>query len=244
MTASATLAGIPEGDYINRRTALYLFYDANDTLLYVGVCFDTEVRWSYHAREKQWWSEVARKEVTWFDNRLGALAAELQIIQSLAPKYNITGIPTSPPEPRDIPTGPGSAYQRVADELRGQILSGDLPPGACFPSERDLRQTFNLARDTVRLAVAALHTEGLIVVRHGHTTRVRPIVEKQTITLEPGQRVETRMPTPKERREHDVRIGVPVFVVIDPDGSGDIYAGDRTDILGPPPTGESAESDR
>lgn len=134
---------------------------------------------------------------------------------------------------------PITGYEALADYYRNRIESGDIPPGSRFPSERDLQQEHGLARDTVRLAFAVLRFEGLIVVRHGHATRVREIHEKQMITLEPGQRVSIRMPTPRERRERDIPEGVPVFVIVDEHGAGDLLPGDRVDIISPPATGPS-----
>ena len=130
---------------------------------------------------------------------------------------------------------PGRPIRRSADLaalLRQQIATGERGPGARMPSERDLQQTYGLARDTVRAAVAALAAEGLIVVRQGYPSRVRVVADKQRIVLEPGQRVETRMPTPDEREEFQIDTGIPVMLVIDADGFSELYPGDRFTIAG------------
>jgi GntR family transcriptional repressor for pyruvate dehydrogenase complex len=55
----------------------------------------------------------------------------------------------------------------LSDELRGKILSGELPPGAMLPSERDLCEQTGLSRGSVRLALGKLEAEGMIVRRPG-----------------------------------------------------------------------------
>lgn len=82
------------------RTALYRLYGADDTLLYVGVANDPEVRWRQHEREKHWWSLVARSSVAWFERRLEALDAEAEAIRSEKPKHNSTHSTIAAPERR------------------------------------------------------------------------------------------------------------------------------------------------
>lgn len=55
------------------------------------------------------------------------------------------------------------AYEQVADQLREAILSGALPPGSELPSERELTDSFGVARTTVREALRALQAQGLAV---------------------------------------------------------------------------------
>jgi hypothetical protein len=71
------------------RTALYRLFDADDTLLYVGITVDPETRWWNHAKEKSWWPEVANRTVEWFDNRAAAEAAEFTAIVTEDPRYNV-----------------------------------------------------------------------------------------------------------------------------------------------------------
>jgi GntR family transcriptional regulator len=63
-------------------------------------------------------------------------------------------------------------YQEIADRLRDQIDSGALQPGERLPSEPDLVQTFDASRNTVRLAIALLTNQGLVVTRQGLGTFV------------------------------------------------------------------------
>jgi DNA-binding FadR family transcriptional regulator len=55
----------------------------------------------------------------------------------------------------------------LATELRRQILSGTLAPGASLPAERDLVVQTGLSRGSVREALRILEAEGLVSTRPG-----------------------------------------------------------------------------
>ncbi len=57
----------------------------------------------------------------------------------------------------------------LASELRRQILSGVLPPGASLPVERDLIAQSGLSRSSVREALRILEAESLVSTRPGRT---------------------------------------------------------------------------
>ena len=63
-------------------------------------------------------------------------------------------------------------YQQIADRLRAQIASGALEPGERLPSEPDLATEYDASRNTVRLAIALLINQGLVVSRQGLGTFV------------------------------------------------------------------------
>lgn len=79
-------------------------------------------------------------------------------------------------------------YRRIAAELRGQIDSGDLPPGRQLPAELELGDQFNASRHTIRDAVKALISLGLVEVRPGQgtfvTRRIDPLVT--TLSADPA----------------------------------------------------------
>ncbi|GAA3471946.1 hypothetical protein GCM10018965_064990 [Nonomuraea roseola] len=58
-------------------------------------------------------------------------------------------------------------YQEIATDLRGQITSGALAPGAAVPSESELRRRYDASRNTVRQALAVLEREGLVITHPG-----------------------------------------------------------------------------
>jgi GntR family transcriptional repressor for pyruvate dehydrogenase complex len=53
------------------------------------------------------------------------------------------------------------------EELRREITTGNLRPGARLPNERDLAQVFGVSQPTIREAMRALGAIGLVDVRHG-----------------------------------------------------------------------------
>ena len=63
-------------------------------------------------------------------------------------------------------------WRQLADILRAQIESGELPPGRRMPSETTLVQTYQIARGTAAKALDALEREGLVERVQGRGTFV------------------------------------------------------------------------
>jgi len=74
-------------------------------------------------------------------------------------------------------------YQQIADQLRAQIGNGALAPGQRLPSEPDLAAQFDASRNTVRLAIALLTNQGLVVSRQGLGTFVHEPAKPFTALL-------------------------------------------------------------
>lgn len=72
------------------------------------------------------------------------------------------------------PADPRPLYQQLAAQLREQIRSGVLAPGDQMPTESQLERTFGTSRNTVRLALNVLRSEGLLRSQQGRGTFVRP----------------------------------------------------------------------
>jgi DNA-binding FadR family transcriptional regulator len=68
-----------------------------------------------------------------------------------------------------IGTGTPKTYVIVADQLRRQILGGELAEGERLPVEEELTAQFGVARTTLREALRVLESEGLIAIRRGRT---------------------------------------------------------------------------
>jgi len=66
------------------------------------------------------------------------------------------------------------AYARIADALRELLAAGHPPPGELLPSEAALCDEYGVVRNTVRRALAALESEGLIQTLPGRGRVARP----------------------------------------------------------------------
>ena len=65
-------------------------------------------------------------------------------------------------------------YQELADDLRAGILQGEFPDPAQFPTESVLCARYGVSRFTVREALRALQSEGLIQRKRGSGTVIQP----------------------------------------------------------------------
>jgi DNA-binding FadR family transcriptional regulator len=63
-------------------------------------------------------------------------------------------------------------YQEVLERLQERIRSGEIPPGAQLPSERDLMEFYGVGRPAVREALQALERSGIVEIAHGERARV------------------------------------------------------------------------
>ena len=61
-------------------------------------------------------------------------------------------------------------YQELMEQLRLQIVSGEIAPGQKLPSENTLSAQYQVSRQTVRKALAILQNEGYIYAEHGRGT--------------------------------------------------------------------------
>ena len=68
--------------------------------------------------------------------------------------------------------GYGRRYERIAGELRAAILAGKHRPGARIESENELAARYQVSRQTVRKALAALIEQGYLRAEHGRGTFV------------------------------------------------------------------------
>ena len=71
----------------------------------------------------------------------------------------------------------------VFQQLRSRILVGALAPGEQLPNERDLADTFEVNRTSVREAVKRLEFLGLVEVRHGLGTFVKGVSESSSLEV-------------------------------------------------------------
>lgn len=64
-------------------------------------------------------------------------------------------------------------YEQIADEIVRFMREGGMEPGSRLPSEIDLAKQLGVSRPSVREAMIALETAGLIEVRTGDGTYIR-----------------------------------------------------------------------
>jgi GntR family transcriptional regulator len=74
-------------------------------------------------------------------------------------------------------------YHQIADDLRAQIESGDLPPGAQLPTELELREKYDASRNTIRDAIKRLTSLLLVETRPGQGTFVVQTIDPFVTTL-------------------------------------------------------------
>jgi GntR family transcriptional repressor for pyruvate dehydrogenase complex len=83
------------------------------------------------------------------------------------------------------------AHEVVADQLRQQIVSGELTEGQRLPPEEELTAQFGVARTTLREALRVLESQGLIAIKRGRGggplvthPSVEPIAMALAVTLQ------------------------------------------------------------
>lgn len=76
-----------------------------------------------------------------------------------------------------------SLHARIAADLRDEIMTGDLAPGARLPSTTQLKDRFNASNATVQKALQLLKDERLVVGRAGASVTVR---EHRQLTIRPA----------------------------------------------------------
>lgn len=70
-------------------TALYRHFDADGTLLYVGVSITPLRRLEAHREQSHWVRRIASVRVEWFSSRAAAMIAEAAVIKAERPLYNV-----------------------------------------------------------------------------------------------------------------------------------------------------------
>lgn len=94
-----------------------------------------------------------------------------------------------------------SEANRVADDLRSAIVSGELPDGARLPSLAELAARYGVSNDIARQAIHALRAERLVVTRHGAGTYVTrfPLI----VRASPGRLAREQWGNGEAIQDHD-----------------------------------------
>lgn len=140
-------------------TAVYRLYDAQGTLLYVGMTKDPDARWANHARKKPWWMHVARKSLEWHSTRQGAALAEAAAIASEYPIWNVA-----------IPDENGIARRSDGSPIGGRPAVG-CTPGHTFRVPDDVWNQAKIGAKEDGLSMGELVTR--LLERHSELRRRR-----------------------------------------------------------------------
>ena len=71
-------------------------------------------------------------------------------------------------------------YEEIVEQIKIMLTRGDLHPGDRLPSERDLSEALGVSRASVREALTALETMGILDIRPGEGTFVRRTSDAET----------------------------------------------------------------
>lgn len=85
----------------------------------------------------------------------------------------------------------------IFDDLRRQILAGELGPGDRLPPERELATRYDTNRNTLREAVRRLEEQRLVTVRHGQGVTVSDF--RRTGSFDLLGAYVTHAPDPREK---------------------------------------------
>lgn len=88
-------------------------------------------------------------------------------------------------------------YLAVAQRLLTAMAAGDYLPGVRMPGDRELAERLDVSRTTAREAILALELIGVVEVRHGDGTYVRPRagvvgIEGSPLDVAPRELIEAR----------------------------------------------------
>jgi GntR family transcriptional regulator, transcriptional repressor for pyruvate dehydrogenase complex len=73
--------------------------------------------------------------------------------------------------------------EEIVTIIQKQIMSGSIAPGVKLPTERELAETFNVNRATVREALRKLENLDLVEIRHGDGLYVKNYLESGNFDL-------------------------------------------------------------
>ena len=82
------------------------------------------------------------------------------------------------------PDSPIPLYYQIEEDLRRLIQNGDIESEAMLPPEIVLSKAYNVGRHTMRMALARLASDGLILRRAGRGTIIKPPPDRTRFLLD------------------------------------------------------------
>lgn len=136
----------------------------------------------------------------------------------------------------DETDGAPAAYIQIAEILRQRIAASTPDKPFRLQIAQVIADEFGVSPDTARKAIARLKEDGLLVTRQGRPGGyVRQAPDRKAAALRLGDRVRTDVPTPEERRQHQLPRGVKMLRVTHANGDVDSYPDDRYELAVVPP---------
>jgi GntR family transcriptional repressor for pyruvate dehydrogenase complex len=74
-------------------------------------------------------------------------------------------------------------HEEIVTVIQKQIMNGTIPPGGKLPPEREMAETFNVNRATVREALRKLENLELVEIRHGDGLYAKNYLESGNFDL-------------------------------------------------------------
>lgn len=185
------------------RTALYRYYDAEGSLLYIGIACDPDRRRDEHAvtAADTWYPLAVSRRVGWFDTRREAEGAEKLAIKQEKPRFNSRFNQRRDPvlrakqEARDNLRHARGITRKtnhagaIVDHFRSLIDSGELAPGDRLPTRLQIAEQFGVGQTAVSRAYVDLVQAGLVEERRAHGYFVLS-AEDRTLAVRVGRPVE------------------------------------------------------
>lgn len=71
-------------------------------------------------------------------------------------------------------------WEEIVEQLKAMITNGELKPGDKLPSERDLAESLNVSRASVREALTTLEAIGILEIKPGEGTFIKQTSDAET----------------------------------------------------------------
>jgi GntR family transcriptional regulator, transcriptional repressor for pyruvate dehydrogenase complex len=84
---------------------------------------------------------------------------------------------------RLVPLSRTRLHEEIIEQVKDQIIRGDLKPGSKLAPERELADQLNVNRTTVREALHKLESMGLVEIKHGNGVFVKDFLESGSLEL-------------------------------------------------------------
>ncbi|MCZ4513494.1 hypothetical protein O3Q52_36185 [Streptomyces sp. ActVer] len=174
-----------ETDKAPRRAAVYRLYDEAGTLLYIGSAYDPKQRSKKH-RDKDWWSQVVRRDDEWHPTREAAYVAETEAIAQLRPPGNKIGGPGAVAAPAQRSKAKTTGPLFVLTELDAFFEQVDAePPAVRFRMLTEMMEELEAAyRSERKRLFRQMHADGMTYREIGKAVGISFGRVRQILTVE------------------------------------------------------------